>query len=55
MRELVEMNYLMTEPVVLDDSALATLIGPLRKTSYQEGIRRSYEAAREAVAARSVT
>ncbi|KXU91097.1 epimerase [Paraburkholderia monticola] len=54
MRELVEMNYLMTEPVVLDDSALATLIGPLRKTSYQEGIRRSFEAAREAVAARSV-
>jgi hypothetical protein len=49
------MNYLMTEPVVLDDSALAALIGPLRKTSYQEGIRRSVEAARNAVPARSVS
>ncbi|WP_233801019.1 NAD-dependent epimerase/dehydratase family protein [Paraburkholderia sp. HP33-1] len=49
MRELVEMNYLMTEPVVLDDSALAALIGPLRKTSYREGIRRCFEAAREVV------
>jgi nucleoside-diphosphate-sugar epimerase len=55
MRELVEMNYLMTEPVVLDDSALAALIGPIRKTSYQEGIRRSVEAARNAVPARSVS
>jgi nucleoside-diphosphate-sugar epimerase len=54
MRELVEMNYLLTEPVVLDDSALATLIGPLRKTSYQEGIRRCFEAAREAMSARVV-
>ena len=40
MRELVEMNYLMTEPVVLDDSALTELIGPIAKTSYEEGIRR---------------
>ncbi|MGF6982201.1 nucleoside-diphosphate-sugar epimerase [Paraburkholderia atlantica] len=54
MRELVEMNYLLTEPVVLDDSALATLIGPLSKTPYQEGIRRCFEAAREAVPAHSV-
>ncbi len=43
---------LMTEPVVLDDSALATLIGPLSKTSYREGIRRCFEAAREAERAR---
>ena len=55
MRELVEMNYLMTEPVVLDDSALATLIGAIGKTPYQEGIRRSFEAARDAVAARAVS
>ncbi|WP_233829623.1 NAD-dependent epimerase/dehydratase family protein [Paraburkholderia sp. ZP32-5] len=48
MRELVEMNYLMTDPVVLDDSALTALIGPIAKTSYQEGIRRCYEAARTA-------
>jgi nucleoside-diphosphate-sugar epimerase len=39
MRELVEMNYLMSEPLVLDDSALQALIGPIRKTSYDEGIR----------------
>ncbi|MCC8391250.1 NAD-dependent epimerase/dehydratase family protein [Paraburkholderia sp. MMS20-SJTR3] len=50
MRELVEMNYLMTEPVVLDDSALTALLGPIEKTSYQEGIRRCVEAAREAAA-----
>ena len=46
MRELVEMHYLVTDPVVLDDTALRTLIGPLGKTSYEEGIARSVEAAR---------
>ncbi|MGF6758791.1 NAD-dependent epimerase/dehydratase family protein [Paraburkholderia sp. GAS42] len=50
MRELVEMHYLVTDPVVLDDTALGTLIGPIRKTSYEEGIARSFEAARTAVA-----
>jgi nucleoside-diphosphate-sugar epimerase len=55
MRELVEMNYLMTEPVVLDDSALTKLIGPIVKTPYREGIRRCYEAARDAAAARGVS
>lgn len=49
LRELVEMHYLQTEPVVLDDSALQALIGPIRKTSYEEGIRRSLDAARQAV------
>ena len=39
MRELVEMNYLITEPVLMDDSALQDLIGPLHKTPYAEGIR----------------
>ncbi|MFM0293268.1 MULTISPECIES: NAD-dependent epimerase/dehydratase family protein [Paraburkholderia] len=48
MRELVEMNYLMNEPVVLDDSALTELIGPIAKTSYEEGIRHAFDAAREA-------
>lgn len=52
MRELVEMNYLITEPVVLDDTALRTLLGPIAKTSYDEGIRRSFEAARQAAAAK---
>jgi nucleoside-diphosphate-sugar epimerase len=50
MRELVEMHYLLTDPVVLDDSALQALIGPISKTSYDEGIRLSYEAAQRALA-----
>lgn len=40
MRELVEMHYLMTDPVIFDDSALAALIGPVAKTPYAEGIAR---------------
>jgi nucleoside-diphosphate-sugar epimerase len=39
MRELVEMNYLIAEPLVLDDSALTGLIGPIAKTSYDDGVR----------------
>jgi len=46
MREMVEMNYLWSEPLVLDDSKLARVIGPLRKTSYDDGIRAGVEAAR---------
>lgn len=41
MREMVEMNYLMTDPLILDDTALQRLIGPIRKTSYVEGIRQT--------------
>ncbi|HUA08136.1 MAG TPA: NAD-dependent epimerase/dehydratase family protein [Candidatus Acidoferrales bacterium] len=41
MRELVEMNYLIVEPVILDDSALEGVIGDLRKTPYKEGIART--------------
>jgi len=44
MREMVEMNYLLTDPVILDDSALQSLIGPVHKTSYAEGIRRTLAA-----------
>jgi nucleoside-diphosphate-sugar epimerase len=55
MRELVEMNYLMTEPLVLDDSALTALIGPIARTPYEEGIRRSFEAARDAAFAGDTT
>jgi len=44
MREMVEMNYLMTDPVIMDDSALRKLIGPIHKTSYAEGIRHSLAA-----------
>jgi nucleoside-diphosphate-sugar epimerase len=49
MRELVEMNYLMTNPVLLDDSALRGLLGPIQKTPYDEGLRLSLEAARKKV------
>ena len=38
-REFVEMHYLLTEPLILDDSALQALIGPIRKTPYAEGVR----------------
>ncbi|MGH8778760.1 NAD-dependent epimerase/dehydratase family protein [Paraburkholderia sp.] len=44
-RELVEMHYLLTDPIMLDDSALRALIGPIAKTPYDEGIRLSFEAA----------
>jgi len=46
MRELVEMHYLMTTPVLLDDSALRALLGDIHKTSYEEGLRAGLEAAR---------
>lgn len=38
LREMVEMHYLVTEPVIMDDSALEGLIGPLHRTPYPEGI-----------------
>jgi nucleoside-diphosphate-sugar epimerase len=38
MREFVEMHYLQTTPVLMDDSALMALIGPIKKTSYADGI-----------------
>lgn len=44
MREMVEMNYLMTEPLLMDDSALQRLIGPIRKTPYAQGIRQTLAA-----------
>lgn len=44
MRELVEMHYLWTDPVVLDDALLQSVLGPLPKTSYEEGIRASLAA-----------
>jgi nucleoside-diphosphate-sugar epimerase len=47
MRELVEMHYLLTDPVLLDDSALRRLLGDVRKTPYREGIRATLEAYRE--------
>lgn len=38
MRELVEMNYLQSDPVLLDDHALRTLLPGVRVTSYDDGI-----------------
>ena len=38
MRELVEMHYLVTSPIVVDDRALDALLGPIEKTSYDDGI-----------------
>jgi nucleoside-diphosphate-sugar epimerase len=49
LREMVEMHYLLTDPVVLDDSALTKLIGPVMKTSYEAGIAQSLAAAQRAV------
>lgn len=41
MREMVEMHYLQTTPVLMDDSALTKLLGGVRKTPYAEGVKRS--------------
>lgn len=43
MREMVEMHYLQTEPVLLDDSRLKKLLGGVKRTSYDEGIRLTLE------------
>lgn len=43
MKELVEMHYLQTTPVLMDDSALVGLLGHVHKTSYDEGVRLSVE------------
>jgi len=40
-RELVEMHYLQTDPVLLDDSRLSQLLGGLARTSYDDGIRQT--------------
>jgi nucleoside-diphosphate-sugar epimerase len=45
LRELVEMHYLMTEPLIVDDSALQRLLGGIRKTPYPEGVRQCLAAA----------
>jgi nucleoside-diphosphate-sugar epimerase len=46
MRELVEMHYLLTTPVIMDDTALHSLLGNIHKTPYAEGFRRTLEAYR---------
>ncbi len=50
MRELVEMHYLQTNPVLMDDSALRGLLGTIHKTPYGEGIRLSLDAEKSRLA-----
>jgi nucleoside-diphosphate-sugar epimerase len=50
MRELVEMNYLVTTPVLMDDKALHALLGGVKKTSYDDGLRMTLDAYRAAAA-----
>jgi nucleoside-diphosphate-sugar epimerase len=45
-REVVEMHYLWTNPVLLDDSRLRKLLPDIRKTPHEEGIRATLEALR---------
>lgn len=40
LRELVEMHYLFSHPLTVDDNALHELLGAVPKTSYDEGIKR---------------
>ena len=47
MRELVEMHYLQTQPVIMDDSALQQLIGPIKRTSYADGLRQALKGVRK--------
>lgn len=46
MRELVEMHYLQTTPVLMDDSALHQLLGEVHKTSYADGVKATFDAYR---------
>jgi len=41
MREMVEMNYLFETSVIMDDSAIHGLLGNIKKTSYEDGIRQT--------------
>jgi nucleoside-diphosphate-sugar epimerase len=44
MREMVEMHYLLTTPVIMDDSNLRDLLGEIKKTSYVEGVKQTLAA-----------
>lgn len=43
MRELSELSYLQSQPVILDDTKLHRVLPAVRKTSYEEGIRLTVE------------
>jgi len=40
-REMVEMHYLLSDPLIMDDAALQRLLGPIPKTPYSDGIRQT--------------
>jgi nucleoside-diphosphate-sugar epimerase len=44
MREMVEMHYLLTEPLIMNDSALRELLGGIQKTSYEDGVKQTVAA-----------
>jgi nucleoside-diphosphate-sugar epimerase len=46
-RELVEMHYLQTTPLIMDGTALRSLLGDVHATPYDEGIRLTLEAMRK--------
>jgi nucleoside-diphosphate-sugar epimerase len=46
-REFSEMSYLLTDPVLLDESALVAAIGPVRHTPYEEAVKLVVEQARQ--------
>ena len=50
LREVVEMHYLWTTPVKLDDTRLRQLLPNLHKTPYAEGIRATIDKMRNAAA-----
>ena len=54
LREVVEMHYLWTTPVKLDDTLLRQLIPNLHKTPYSEGIRATIESMRISAATAKV-
>jgi nucleoside-diphosphate-sugar epimerase len=43
LRELIELHYLATSPVILDDSKLSRHLGRIEKTPYQQGILKTLE------------
>lgn len=53
MREMVEMHYLWTDPVVLDDAKLERTLGGLRKTPYAAGVLAGLAAAQAALGAKA--
>jgi hypothetical protein len=44
LKEFVEMHYLMTDPLIVDDSALGQILGGIKKTPYNEGVKQSLAA-----------